>query len=378
MQVSNPFTLKVIASPESFCNRTREQKDLVSYARSGTNLVLYSPRRYGKTSLIRLVQKRLKDDHGFLTSYTDFFAITSIEDIAQRIARSIYKMLEPNQGLFKKSLKFLQTFRPSFQPTADGSGFNFTVQQVSTGLLGIDLLEKTMEDLGMFLEATKVPVQITFDEFQEITELKAPEIEGVLRKHIQEHRASYFFVGSRRRVLLNIFVQQKRPFYQSALTYQLKKLPREEFKIFLRDKFFQAGRECPQAIIDSILDISSCHPYYTQKLAFFIFQSFHEDHRINDDDFQKAFRDFLEAESMIFESMLQGLSPRQIAFLKALSREPSSSVLSSKYMQKHGLKSIGGVQSAIKRLEALDFIEKDDNQVWCVVDPVFGRWFKAR
>ncbi|MFO7749334.1 MAG: hypothetical protein R6V54_04505 [Desulfobacteraceae bacterium] len=309
-----------------------------------------------------------------MISYTDFFAVTSVEDVAQRIAKSIYKMLKPHDGLFKKALKVLKTFRPSFQPTMDGTGFNLTIQQANPGLSGIDLLERTMEDLGEFLRSTEELVQITFDEFQEITELNDGQIEGVLRKHIQEHRASYFFVGSRKRVLLDMFAQQKRPFYQSALLYKLEVLPREELKVFLKEKFLQTGKDCPETIIDDLLDRSCCHPYYSQNLAFFVFQHLLAENQITDNDFQAVFSDFLESEAMVFESVLQGLRPQQIALLKALAREPSGSILSAKYMQGHQLKSIGGIQAAVKKLVTLDLIEKDDDQAWCLVDPILRFW----
>jgi len=371
----NPFTLKVISDSKSFCNRIKEQEDLISFAKSKTNVVLYSPRRYGKTSLVRLVQNRLAKDHGALTSYTDFFAVSSIDDVAQRIARSIYRMLQPHENLFKKSIKLLKTFKPVFQPSDDGTTFSLSVVPSSPGTVGIELLEKTMEDLGNFLNTTKSLVQITFDEFQEITELKEPQIEGVLRQHIQEHPASYFFVGSRRRILLDMFIDRKRPFYQSAISYQLNRLPEDEFESFIHKAFQDAGKECPDKIIKAILQHSSRHPYYTQKLAFFVFDC--SGVKVHESDLDKAFTTFVNAESIVFESILQGLAPQQIAMLKALAREPSNSIMSNRYMHANHLKSVGGVQAAVKKLTQLDLIEKDEQKAWCLVDPILAYWLLA-
>jgi hypothetical protein len=372
----NPFTLKVISDPESFCNRIKEQDDLISFAKSKTNAVIYSPRRYGKTSLVRLVQRRLAKDHGALISYVDFFAVSSIDDVAQRIAKSIYQMLQPHKTLFKKSIKLLTTFKPVFQPSEDGTTFSLTVQPASPGLIGIDLLEKTMEDLGNFLNITKKLVQITFDEFQEITELREPKIEGVLRTHIQMHSASYFFVGSRRRILLDMFVDRKRPFYQSAINYQLKCLPGDEFGAFIQKAFQKAGKECPDQILQDILHRSCRHPYYTQKLAFFVFEC--SGAQVQEKDMYQAFNLFINAESFIFESILQGLAPQQIALIKALAREPSNSIMSNRYMHAHHLKSVGGVQAAVKKMTQLDLIEKDEQKIWRLVDPILSYWLLAK
>jgi hypothetical protein len=301
--------------------------------------------------------------------------VSSIDDVAQRIAKSIYQMLQPHETLFKKSIKLLTTFKPVFQPSEDGATFSLTVQPSSPGLIGIGLLEKTMEDLGNFLNATKKLVQITFDEFQEITELRDPKIEGVLRTHIQMHPASYFFVGSRRRLLLDMFVDRKRPFYQSAINYQLKRLPGDEFGDFIQRAFQDAGKECPDQILEDILHRSCRHPYYTQKLSFFVFESSGE--LVEKQDLHEAFDRFLNAESFVFESILQGLAPQQIALLKALAREPANSIMSNRYMQAHQLKSVGGVQAAVKKMIQLDLIEKDGQKIWKLVDPILSYWLLA-
>jgi len=98
----NPFYLKEIPVDAPFCDREKEPADLISYAKSNTNVVLFSPRRYGKTSLIKRVQSSLKS-YGTLTAYCDLFGVTSVEEIAERIAKSIYTVAQKNEGLFQKA-----------------------------------------------------------------------------------------------------------------------------------------------------------------------------------------------------------------------------------------------------------------------------------
>ena len=95
---------------------------------------------------------------------------------------------------------------------------------------GIELLDETFGLFGAFMNDHGSGFHIVFDEFQEISELReSRQIEGILRSHIQTHEnASYFFVGSRRRLLLEIFNEQKRPFYKSAINYALGPLPKDE------------------------------------------------------------------------------------------------------------------------------------------------------
>ena len=103
----NPFTLKEIPAGSAFCDREQEQSDLISIAVARENVLLYSPRRYGKTSLIRTVQQNLESD-GALTAYCDLFGISSIEEIAGRIAKSIYSITRKNERKENRNREIFQ------------------------------------------------------------------------------------------------------------------------------------------------------------------------------------------------------------------------------------------------------------------------------
>jgi len=369
--VTNPFTLRVIPSDFPFCNRISEQSELFSHAKNKANVVLFSPRRYGKTSLIKRLQTDLaaKD---FFTVYADFFMATSENDIAKRIAKSIYTPLHERESFLDKGVRFLKifkAFRPVFKPSPE-SGFSFSVEPVESGLSGIDLIDKVMTELGLFIRREAINVHIVFDEFQEITELKNSSIEGVLRKHIQEHQASYFFVGSRRRTLLDIFNQKKRPFYQSAIIYPLKALPHDELTAFLVERFKNGGKKCSRDIAAAISEKVRHYPYYAQALAYNIHEV--SGSAVKEQDIEVGFENLIASERYGYEAIIHGLTGPQISLLRAIAEDPASKILATGYLERHKL-SVGGVQYAKNKLEKLDLIEKH-NDVWRIVDPVFGKW----
>ena len=369
--MTNPFTLRVIPSDFPFCNRISEQRELFSHAKNKANVVLFSPRRYGKTSLIKRLQTDLAAK-GFFTVYADFFMATSENDIARRLAQSIYTPLHERESLLDKGFRFLKifkAFRPVFKPSPE-SGFSFSVEPAESGLSGIDLIDKVMTELGLFIRKEAINAHIVFDEFQEITELKNSPIEGVLRKHIQEHQASYFFVGSRRRTLLDIFNQKKRPFYQSAIIYPLKPLPHEELTAFLVEQFKNSGKKCPRDIAAAISEKVRHYPYYAQALAYNIYEVSKK--IIKEQDIKTGFENLVASERYGYEAIVQGLTGPQISLLRAIANDPASKILTTGYMERHKL-SVGGVQYAKNKLEKLDLIEKHNN-VWRIVDPVFGKW----
>jgi hypothetical protein len=231
------------------------------------------------------------------------------------------------------------------------------------------------ELLGEFIRTIHILVHVALDEFQEIVTLKdASKIEALMRTHVQRHRASCFFIGSRRRVLLGTFNQQQRPFLQSAINYQLKRLPREELVVFLADQF-RAGRKlCSERASQTLAGLTASHPYYSQKLAFFVYEAGEE---ATEEAVHQGLDMLIKSEKPVFEAILQGLSSHQRLLLRALAREPTKKLLASAYLRTHHLGSVGGVQHSARHLEELDLIERDeDGEYWRIVDPILALWLK--
>ena len=245
------------------------------------------------------------------------------------------------------------------------------MEQVSTGLAGIDLLDKVFWELGEFIRKESSDVHLVFDEFQEITELKTRRIEGVMRNYIQTHQASYFFVGSRRRILLNIFNEPNRPFYQSAIMYPLKPLPHEELVDFLVDQFKAGGKMCPRRVAEIISEKTFQYPYYAQSFAYNLFEV--AGNKVTMEDVNAGFEKLMASERYGYENTIQGLTASQIALLRALAMAPNKKIHTAEYLARHNL-SLGGIQYAQKKLVQLDLIEKNDDGAWHVVDPLFGSW----
>jgi len=195
-KMKNPFHLKPLPLSVPFCDREKEMSDLMRYAGNFTNVVLSSPRRYGKTSLIKRVQDNLAK-HGTLTIYIDYFGISSIDEFSARFAGAVYSVVYKEKSLFEKAAKVFTSLRPIMRPDPE-TGMAFTVE-VAKSKPGGQLLEETLKGFGEFLKSGKITCNVAFDEFQEITELKESRfIEGTLRSYMQDHRnVSYFFIGSR-------------------------------------------------------------------------------------------------------------------------------------------------------------------------------------
>lgn len=369
--MANPFYLQEIAVGAPICDREKELEELQSYAEAKANVLLFSPRRYGKTSLVRRVQSRLAEK-GAVVIFADFFGVGSVDDVAARLAKAVYGFTHGKSSLWKTALRTVLSFRPVLKPDP-GGGVSLSVEPATAGRSGLGLLEETIASLQQFIEAAQRLVHVALDEFQEIVTLKdALGIEAVLRTHIQRQQASYFFVGSRRRVLLGIFNERQRPFFQSAINYPLGLLPSADLAKFISWQFSENGKPCTEEMGSRLASAAGFHPYYSQKLGFFVFGIANA---VTEASIQEGLQKLVASEKPVFEAVLQGLSPHQRLLLTALAREPARKILSGAYIQRHGLGSGGGVQHSTRQLEDLDLIAKrEETKSWEVVDPLLALW----
>lgn len=369
----NPFSLTELTVNDAFCDRKRELKELISHAQNKANVVLYSPRRYGKTSLVKRVQANLAKKR-VVTLYMDFFGVDSIGGIVEHIVSCFYKYCH----LHKKTKWFFSGLRPIMKADPTDGSISFSIEP-SDKTRGIGLLTEVLEEFGKAALSHQEGFNVVFDEFQELIEIpEAKQIEGVMRSAIQTHKnISYFFVGSRRGVLLAMFNEKKRPFFQSAINYSLGPLPEEDAVEFIVDRFKAAGKKCPVDIAQNIYKAVRGYPVYVQRIPYTMYEV-SEGGKITDDDYTIGFIRAMEEQKAYYESLLVPLSIQQKRLFAAISSEPTANPFAVKYMARHNLGSYGGIQGAFKKLMSLDYIEKDNNGLYTVVDPVFAKWDSLR
>jgi hypothetical protein len=370
----NPFLIETLPPDSAFCDRQEEIRRLLSSAESNTNVVLFSPRRYGKTSLALRVQAMLAKQ-GYVTIYCQLFGVDSILDAASRMARGALGAIHARESLLEKGkrfLKYFSSFRPVFKPSQEG--ISVTVEPDSSED-PLELLERILEELGDFALKSRYRLNVVLDEFQEITRLKeSAQIEGIMRGKIQAQKISYFFLGSRRGILLAMFSDRKRPFFQSAMNLELPPLPQEDLVAFLSNLFSQEGKNCPEALCADIASIVNQHPYYVQRLAKEVYDLGKKE--ISKEDVNRALENVVDAERYAFEANLSRLSIPQVRVIRTLAENPSEEMLSGQFINKCGLPP-SSVQFARDKLKAEDLIERDyPSGVWRVVDPVFAMWLK--
>ena len=369
--MNNPFTMG-IATKKDFCNRKQEITDLLTHARNGGNVVMYSPRRYGKSSLIDRVFEKLRNE-GFLTVYADLFPISSERDFVQILSTAVIEGLgrgaDPH-SFIQKIGKVFKMIVPTLEVKPDGYSFSLKFERPDDTEV---TLSDLMDGIYTYVKSKRIKLSVCCDEFQEIVELpESRKIEGVLRSKIQRHKEiSYFFVGSRRRILTDMFTSKSRPFYKLAHLYALKEIAESEFVKCIVSQFKRSSKQCDNETACLIYNMVRGYSYYVQKLCIIAWDLTRK--RCSPDIAAKAYKHLLDTESVDFEGIWSGLTMTHRAVLKAIATEPTSSPYTREYLAQHGL-SIGGTQLAIRNLMRRDIIEKDSENNYRVTDPVFAAW----
>ncbi len=369
----NPFYLKVLPNEAPFCNRVRELKELESYGYNGTSVVIYSPRREGKTSLVNRVQERLRKS-GVITVKADFLSVFSVEDIAARLAKAVFSETKKHDPLYRKAVSLIRSFRPAVQTDPLTGSVSFTLLSVS-GKTGFELLEDVLESLKIFSESAGSPLNIFIDEFQEVTSLRdSAKIEALLRTYMQETSASFFFVGSRRRILSDMFNERKRPFYKMAMSYPLEKIAENDLSYWTKEQFENNGVLCETELACELVRLAHRHTFYVQKLGMLTFNL--SDKAVTKESLIDAYQDLFESEKTVFEeSYLKPLAPAQRNLLTALARENTKQPFAQDYIRRHSLPSAATLQSALKALLNEDLVHKEAD-IYTIVDKVFEDYLR--
>ena len=376
--MENPFVYGKVVRGKYFADREAEIAELRNDIASSQNVIVFSPRRYGKTSLILEVLDRVKAE-GLPTCYIDLFKVTSQETFIAAYAREVARL---QGGRIQTMLKKIRDLLPRLVPKVVMKGEKVDLEvefefdpRADKGPLFDDLFEAVAT---MSLQTGKKAV-VVFDEFQEITgwDVKG-QIERQMRTHFQMHESvSYIFMGSKRHLMQELFRNKNRPFYRFGKHFPLGKIPKDEFAVFIQRHFEEMGYQTDLDAIREILHVADDHPYYTQLLCHILWDRKRQDKVIAKEDIYLAVQEVFMREAHAFHDIWDMLPLKSRQLLVALAKEDSPQVrpFSSGFLQKHNLGSASSVQRAITRLLEEEVLEKT-NGGYQFTDVFFKRWLR--
>jgi len=373
---TNPFTFGDLALDDAFTDREDEIRELVSDMRNGQNVLVYAPRRYGKSSLVlRAAQEAMR--RKVLVGYCDLMMTPTKERLAAALAKTIYSdIASPVGQAFERAADLFRSLR--VRPTievdpSDGSlRFSFQIGRRRTDI--DDTIERLLELLGELAAERKRRVVIVFDEFQEIIALDK-RFPNLLRAVFQaQPEVSHVYLGSKRHLLERIFNDRNEPFWRSAKQLEIGPIATAAFAPFLRDRFTATGKGITDEGLDLLLEVTAGHPYGTQELAYFVWELVAPGGEASATDVEEAVGRVVRSEHNHFAQLWDDAPRAQRLVLLALADEPTRSVYSADYHERHELPATPTLQTALAGLIRKEIVGRGEEREYRIIEPFLSEW----
>ena len=268
--IENPFAFGGTVKGRQFIDREEERAELIQDIENHANLVLYAPRRYGKSSLILQVFEDIKKTNTkFIGLYIDFFKIHSREKFLQILSNEYSKNSDWSAD---KIISFFKSVISSVQPslTLNNEG-QPELNMMFGSQMHFDSFEEIM-NLPQKLAEKGYVVCVVFDEFQEIIRLNGNDFQRELRSVIQHHSdVSYLFCGSKQHLISQIFSVSESPLYNIGKMKYINKILEEKFVPYIRKNIKSVLEGFTIASGKEVYRNANGIPYYVQMLAYELF-----------------------------------------------------------------------------------------------------------
>ena len=375
----NPFRFGDVATGEHFTDRTREITELVRDLRSGQSVLVISPRRYGKTSLITAVLARIRKQH-VLVAYVDLLRTTTKERFANQLAAALYAGLTPAvERVVHRAGELFQSLplRPKITLNEDGTpSFEFTAAPGSTD---IDQTIDRLLELPQHVAARrKRQAVLVLDEFQEIVILDR-ELPARMRATFQfQGDVAHVFLGSRQHLLRQVFTDTNSPLYNSAKVFPLGPIDHGAFSQFIAERFASTSAAISESAIARLLDITGGHPHDTQKLGYFTWAAGEGDSDpVGVDTVERALATAIATDTARYTELWDGLTTNQRRLLEAIGRAaPAEEVLSEDFRRRSRLGAYATVERALHSLMERGLVEREGRGQAVVPDVFLRHWLR--
>lgn len=370
----SPFKFGKVVDGERFSNRTNEKKRLKTNFTSGLNTILISPRRWGKSSLVREVALEYGSRSKTRFCFMDLMSIRTEEEFYEMFARSVISATTTKmEEVMNHAKEFLANITPmiSISPTPDSSfDIKFDVEQLKMNYL--DVLELPER----IAKKKDINLVVCIDEFQSLVNVSDSDaLQGKLRAVWQHHQhATYCLYGSKRHLLLDIFNSRSRPFYKFGDVMFLEKIAEEHLVKFVIKRFADTEKKIEEEAATQLVRAMQRHPYYVQQLAHITWTLTSEKATLS--TLENAIELLLEQNDIFYQREFEHLSDTQIEFVKALVNGEKK-FSSQKVLRKYNLGSSSNVvqiKNALEKKEVIDLFQGDIE----LMDPGFELWFKTR
>lgn len=370
--MKKPFVYGELAENENFIDRIEDRKQLKTFLCNGVNTMIISPRRWGKSSLVKTTMKEIEAEHcNTVACFIDAFRLNSESEFynafASSVVNSVATTLDKGMDLVRS---YMRNLSARFKIKGPFIEVDVDLKQKESPVNVEDLLnlpQKLAKEKGLH-------IIVCIDEFQKLAEF--PEwksMEGMLRSVWQQQQdVTYCLYGSKRHMLMDIFTNSNKPFYRFGQTLYLKKIESHYWIEYIVSTFRETGKEISEDNAAMICNTMENHSWYVQQLSFFVWAA--TDTVATEDIIQRQLQAVLDTNLPVFEAETDRLAASQVAMLRAVA-DGEQRLNSSEVVKRY---SLGGPQTITRNksvLTRMDILEKQNGNL-VFVDPLYRLWFK--
>lgn len=372
--IESPFVFGRKVTGESFTDRETETQRLLNNFNNRINTILISPRRWGKSSLVKKAGN-MAENEGLTVLFIDAFSLRDPSEFYATLATGVLKATSGKIELWIDMVKrFLSRLTPKFSFGADPLNsfeLSFELDEIEKGYREIlDLPEKIADEKN-------IRIVICIDEFQNTALFQDSLLfHKRLRSAWQEHQqVTYCLYGSRQHMMAALFEKQSMPFYRFGENIFLEKIQLNDWIAFIRERFSATGKNITDDMASKIASTVDCHSYYVQQLSHLVWQRTY--HTADDTIFDHACLDLLSQNEILYLRETELLSETQLHFLKAVAAGARENFNSRRIMSEYKMGSSANISKIKKALQEKEIIELSNNKI-DFVDPVYKLWFKRK
>jgi len=367
---NKPFVFGVATSGENFTDRKEEAKRLESNFMYGVNTILISPRRWGKTSLVKKVSQSVESD-SLKVVYIDIFSCRSEYDFYNMFASAILRQASSRlEEWIENAKSFLSRLSPRITLGTDPMT-DFSVSfELNSKKSDIEDILHLPEKIAAKKECSIV---ICIDEFQQISEFKdSKTFQKKLRSFWQlQDRVSYCLFGSKKHLMSELFERKSLPFYKFGDVMYLQKIGTQDWIDYICGRFAITGKSIARQGAERICRIADNHSSYVQQLAWLVWV--HTDKTATNSEIDVACQDILDQNTPLFEKQTESLTSYQMNFLHAIVDGVSGEFTRQEILRKYQLGTSANVSAIKKALIKKELIETERRGVF-ISDPIMRMW----
>jgi len=370
--MNTPFLFGKTVSTELFTNRTEEKKRLRDNFINKINTILISPRRWGKSSLVKKVAE---DVQGRTTKVVmlDMMSIRNEEEfysfLTTQVIKATSNKLTEWVDLTKQFLKHITPKISLGNDPAEDFEISFEWKEVNKNYRELlNLPEKIAIE-------KKIRVIICIDEFQNLESFKDPLLfQKRLRAEWQHHQhVTYCLYGSKQHMMMELFENQSMPFYKFGDVMYLPKIKRADWIKFIETQFASTNKNISKELANDIAERAQDHSYYVQQLSHLVW--LHTDRRVAADNIAKATIEITEQNALLYSRDTEDLTGPQLNFLKAVANGVHNGLSSKAIIDQYDLGTSANVLKIKKTLIKKELIDDTGGNIF-FLDPIYQLWFR--